>query len=53
MRVTFSVEGDIHEYEGVEDAECREMNGDWCVKIDGRVEYVGDVQPELRMQAEE
>lgn len=52
MRVTYTVAGDIYEFDALDDAECRELNGDWCVKVDGQMEYVGDEQPEFRVQAE-
>lgn len=46
------IDGDIHEFTGVDDCECRELNGDWCVKIDGKMEYIGDEQPDFRIQSE-
>lgn len=52
MRVTFSVEDDIYEREDVDDVEFRKMNGDWCLKIDGVVEYAGEAEPEVRVQSE-
>jgi len=52
MQVTFTIDGEIYEFSNVDDALCREMNGDWCVKIDGVVEYVGKDKPEFRMQSE-
>lgn len=52
MQVTFTVDGDIYERDGVDDIECREVNGEWCLKIDERVEYVGEEPPEYRVQSE-
>lgn len=52
MKVTFAVGGDMGEFTGVEDVECRELNGDWCLKVDGVIKYVGEEWPNLRVQEE-
>jgi len=52
MQVTFSVNGNIYEFSEIDDAVCRELNGEWCVRIDGQVEYIGEERPDLRMQSE-